>query len=50
MIHIYTPVVEGGKTLVRANQLVLNLYEEQQIRPYLYKTPTELSNYNSLFK
>lgn len=42
--------VEGGKTLVEAKRLVLNLYEEQQIKPYLYKTPTDLSNFNSLFR
>ena len=36
--------------MVRANQLVLNLYEEQQIRPYLYKIPTELSGYYPLFR
>ena len=36
--------------MVRARQLVLNLYEEQQIRPYLYKTPAELSDFNSLFR
>ena len=35
-------VVDNGLNLVRPFQVVINLYDDEQITPYLYKLPTEL--------
>ena len=42
-------VVDLGQTFVRPRQVVINLYEEDQIIPYLYKAPTELGEFKDLF-
>ena len=42
-------VVDLGYTFVRPKQAVINLYEEDQIMPYLYKAPTELGEFKDLF-
>jgi len=38
-----------GQTFVKPKQVVVNLYEEDQILPYLYQAPTELGTYKKLF-
>jgi len=42
-------VVDIGYTLVPPTQVVINLYEEEQIVPYLYKLPTELGEFKKVF-
>ena len=42
-------LVDLGYTFVRPNQVVIDLYEEDQIAPYLYKLPTELGEFKNLF-
>lgn len=42
-------VVDLGYTFVRPRQVVIDLYEEDQIVPYLYKLPTELGEFKKLF-
>ncbi|KAK2153631.1 hypothetical protein LSH36_291g08049 [Paralvinella palmiformis] len=41
--------VDLGQTFVKPKQVVMNLYEEDQIIPYLYKAPIELGEFKSLF-
>ena len=41
--------VDLGLTFVKPKQVVINLYEEDQIVPYLYKAPIELGEFKSLF-
>ena len=43
-------VVESGKKLVTPKQVVINLYQEEEIKPLLYKAPAELGEYQKLFK
>ena len=42
-------VVDLGYTFVKPCQVVIDLYEEDQIMPYLYKVPTELGEFKKLF-
>ncbi|ELT96105.1 hypothetical protein CAPTEDRAFT_195081 [Capitella teleta] len=42
-------VIDMGKTFVKPKQVVINLYEEDQIIPYLFKAPTELGEFKTLF-
>ncbi len=41
--------VDLGQTFVKPSQVVINLYEEDQIMPYLFKAPTELGEFKQLF-
>ena len=42
-------LVDKGSTMVRPRQVVINLFEEDQIIPFLYKAPTELGEFKRLF-
>ena len=42
-------IVDAGYTFVKPNQVVIDLYEDDQIVPYLYKLPTELGEFKNLF-
>ena len=42
-------VVDVGYSFVKPKQVVINLYEEDQIVPYLYKAPIELGEFKDLF-
>ena len=42
-------IVDAGYTFVTPNQVVIDLYEDDQIVPYLYKLPTELGEFKNLF-
>lgn len=48
----HTPclVVEKGRRFVYAKQVVIELYESLEIKPFLYKMPAELSEFTQLFK
>ena len=48
----HTPclLVEKGGCFVYAKQVVIELYESLEIKPYLYKMPAELSEFTELFK
>lgn len=42
-------VSDLGQKFVKPKQVVIELYEEDQIIPYLYKAPTELGEFRNLF-
>ena len=42
-------VVDNGFALVPPSQVVINLYDEEQIVPHLYKLPTELGEFKKVF-
>ena len=42
-------IVDLGHTMMNPSQVVINMMEEDQIHPYLYKVPTELGEFKSLF-
>ena len=42
-------LVDGGRKLIMAKQAVVNLYDEEEIHPYLYKLPADLGEFQSLF-
>ena len=46
---IMSDMVGGGQTFVRPRQLVVSLYEDDQIHPYLTTMPTELGEFKRLF-
>ena len=41
-------VVDNGLSLVPPSQVVINLYDEEQIIPHLYKLPTELGEFKKV--
>ena len=43
-------LVERGSRLVNAEQVVIELYENLEIRPYLYKMPAEHGEFKQLFE
>ena len=43
-------LVEEGGRFVHSKQVVLELYEKDEIRPFLYGMPTELSEFKRLFQ
>ena len=43
-------LVEQGSRLVKAEQVVIELYENLEIRPYLYKMPAEHGEFKQLFE
>ena len=43
-------LVEQGSRLVNAEQVVVELYENLEIRPYLYKMPAEHGEFKQLFE
>ena len=43
-------LVEQGSRLVNAEQVVIELYENLEIRPYLYKMPAEHGEFKQLFE
>lgn len=42
-------VSDLGQAFVKPKQVVINLYEEDQIYPYLHQAPTELGEFKKLF-
>ncbi|KAL9966873.1 hypothetical protein ACROYT_G025009 [Oculina patagonica] len=48
----HTPclLVEEGGRFVYAKQVVIELYESLEIKPFLYRMPAELSEFTTLFK
>uniref|UniRef100_UPI00358E8447 sacsin n=1 Tax=Myxine glutinosa TaxID=7769 RepID=UPI00358E8447 len=42
--------VEEGRKLVKAEEVIITMENEVDLRPYLYKLPIELSLYHRLFK
>lgn len=42
-------LVDDAKACVLPRQTVLNIYDTEEIRPYLYKLPVELGEYQRLF-
>ena len=43
-------LVEGGKKFVFPSQAVLELYEDLEIKPYLYRVPPEFGKFQPLFE
>ena len=43
-------LVEEGRRLVPPNQVVLELYEDLEIKPYLYRVPPEFGRFHLLFQ
>ena len=43
-------LVEDGKRFVPPNQVVLELYEHLEIKPYLYRAPPEFGRFHLLFQ
>ncbi|XP_078348598.1 sacsin-like [Oculina patagonica] len=43
-------LVEGGKKFVLPRQAVLELYEDLEIKPYLYRVPPEFGKFQLLFE
>ncbi|XP_071785309.1 sacsin-like [Asterias amurensis] len=50
--HTALCLVDNGKVLIRADQMVFDMMdqEEESLRPYLYKAPRELSEFDALYK
>ena len=48
----HTPciLVEQGRRFVYSKQVIIELYEDLEIKPFLYRMPAELSEFTSLFK
>ena len=42
-------LVDKGATMVKPMQVAINLFDEDQIIPFLYKAPTELGEFKNLF-
>ena len=43
-------LVEDGRRFVLPNQVVLELYEDLEIKPYLYRVPPEFGRFHPLFQ
>ena len=43
-------LVEEGRRFVAPNQVVLELYEDLEIKPYLYRVPPEFGRFHPLFQ
>ncbi|XP_071785165.1 sacsin-like [Asterias amurensis] len=52
LYHTPLCLVDDGKVLIRADQLVFNMTdrEEKTLRPYLYKAPRDLADYDTLIR
>jgi len=48
--HIPCVLVEHGKRFVKADQVVIELYKDLEIDPFLYRMPAELSEFKKLFQ
>ena len=48
--HIPCLLVEEGGRFVYARQVVIELYENLEIKPFLYRMPAEISEFKTLFK
>lgn len=43
-------LVDDGRKLMEAKYTAVNMYESEEIRPYLYKVPVELGEFHVLFQ
>ena len=50
LAHTPFVLVEQGQRVVYAKQIVIEIYEDHEIKPFLYKMPSELSEFIQLFK
>ena len=50
LAHTPCVLVEQGGRLVYAKQVVIELYSDLEIKPFLYRVPSELSEFTQLFK
>ena len=50
LAHTPFVLVEQGRRVVYAKQIVIEFYKDHEIKPFLYRLPPELSEFTQLFK